>query len=204
MPRAPMRRRLVAALVVGALVAVLGTGTAAAGADDPPPGPAPSYGQLLVKTAAEDLRLPWLSLPRAVSGVLGTRNAARVEALRALEERLRAAVAEAYAAALRADRAEPFPIAGRRTSSGCTGEFDCFKPCTLDIESEGNYGAVSPDGRYRGAWQFDQQTWNGAVSRAGYPEWSGRDPASAPPDVQDAAARQLYSERGNQPWGGRC
>lgn len=203
MPRASLTARLFAALLVGALGgALLGTGTAAAGADDPPPVPAPTYGQLLVQTAAEDLRLPWLSIPRAVSGVLGTRSAARVEALRALEERLRAAVADAYAAALRADRAEPIP--GRRTSSSCNGDFDCFKPCTLDIESEGNYGAVSPDGRYRGAWQFDQPTWNGAVSRAGYPEWSGRDPASAPPHVQDAAARQLYSERGNQPWGGRC
>jgi hypothetical protein len=25
-----------------------------------------------------------------------------------------------------------------------------------------------------------------------------------PSEVQDAAAKQLWSERGNQPWGGRC
>lgn len=67
-------------------------------------------------------------------------------------------------------------------------------------ESGGNPRAVSRSGRYRGAYQFDQATWDGAVTRAGRPEWAGRPPDTAPPEVQDAAARQLYAERGRQPW----
>lgn len=194
--------------MVGALGSLaLPAGIAQAGSDTPTtPGPPQPYADLLVEAATADLRLPWRSIPGAALGVLGTRSAARVEALRALDEQLRLAVAAAYEAAARA-AARQGPVVGGAPSShsgSCNGDFDCFKPCTLDIESDGNYGAVSPDGTYRGAWQFDRPTWNGAVSRAGYPEWSGRDPASAPPHVQDAAARQLYSERGNQPWGGRC
>jgi len=86
----------------------------------------------------------------------------------------------------------------------CNGDFDCFKPCTFAHESGGNYAIVSPGGTYRGAWQFDQGTWNNAVTNAGYGEWAGRPANEAPPEIQDAAARWLYSMRGNQPWGGRC
>jgi hypothetical protein len=59
-------------------------------------------------------------------------------------------------------------------------------------ESGGNYSAVSPDGRYRGGYQFDAQTW---VSVGG----SG-DPALASPAEQDYRAQLLYSQRGGQPW----
>jgi hypothetical protein len=191
-----------AALTVAPSVA--GAGTARE------PAPVDPFADLLVKTATTDLRYPWDAMPPVVSGVLASRSAARVEALRVLEQAQQEAAAAAYAEALRAAASRTGSGGGggggpRATSGGrCNGDFDCFKPCTLDIESDGNYGAISPGGTYRGAWQFDQPTWNGAVARAGYPEWSGRDPAAAPPHVQDAAARQLYSERGNQPWGGRC
>lgn len=87
--------------------------------------------------------------------------------------------------------------------SRCNGDFSCFKDCTLPIESGGNY-ANTNNPTYRGAWQFDQNTWRGAVTRAGFPDWAEQDPAGAPPNVQDAAALQLYQERGNQPWAGRC
>lgn len=206
MTRARRARRCIAVLVAGTLGCLaLPAVVAQAGSDGPTAyAPAQPYADLLVETAAADLRLPWQSIPGAALGVLGTRSAARVEALRALEEGLREAVAAAYEAAARAAARQGPVVGGSSSRSGCNGDFDCFKPCTLDIESDGNYGAVSPDGTYHGAWQFDQPTWNGAVSRAGYPEWSGGDPASAPPHVQDAAARQLYAERGNQPWGGRC
>lgn len=115
--------------------------------------------------------------------------------LEALEDARRRAEAEQ-----RRQQARP----ASSPTSRCAGDFACFKECTLRIESGGNYSAVDPSGTYRGAWQFDQRTWNGAVSRAGYEEWSGVSPDQAPPDIQDAAAAQLYSERGNQPWGGRC
>jgi len=58
-------------------------------------------------------------------------------------------------------------------------------------ESGGNYQANTGNGFY-GAYQFDLGTWQGL----GY---SGR-PSDAAPSTQDAAARQLESERGWSPW----
>ena len=170
-----------------------------------PKGPVEPYADLLVTTASSDMQLPWQSLP-PVLGVLDLHAHQRIDALNALAEAQRQAAADAYAAAVRAaSRHGPAATAAvKRAASRCQGDFACFKECTLAIESHGDYGAVSPGGKYRGAWQFDQSTWNGAVSRAGYPEYAGQDPAAAPPAVQDAAAHQLYQERGNQPWEGRC
>src|SRR5690606_11317396 len=51
-------------------------------------------------------------------------------------------------------------------------------------ESSGDPTAVSPSGRYHGWDQFDQPTWDGAVVRAGCPEWAERLPSDAPPEVQ--------------------
>jgi len=210
------KRSLRAALVlVGIAGFLLAAAPAGARARQAPAQSEPSsgdpYADLLVTTATSELRLPWQSLPPVLS-VLGTKAATRQATLAFLQaaqahdaaeaQALRAAYAAAVEAAARQGPAASAAV--RRAASRCGGDFDCFKACTLEIESHGNYGAVSPGGKYRGAWQFDQSTWDGAVARAGYPEWSGHDPATAPPGVQDAAARQLYTERGNQPWGGRC
>ena len=59
-------------------------------------------------------------------------------------------------------------------------------------ESGGNYRAVSSSGRYRGAYQFDRQTW---ASMGGL-----GDPAGALPIEQDARAKRLYAERGARAW----
>lgn len=59
-------------------------------------------------------------------------------------------------------------------------------------ESTHDYSAVSASGAYRGAYQFDFETWE-TVGGSG-------DPAAAPPDEQDARARELYARRGDQPW----
>ncbi len=59
-------------------------------------------------------------------------------------------------------------------------------------EATGNYGAISKSGIYRGAYQFDRQTWR-TVGGEG-------DPAAAPPLEQDARARELFARRGNAPW----
>jgi hypothetical protein len=59
-------------------------------------------------------------------------------------------------------------------------------------ESGGNYQAVSADGSYRGAYQFDAATWRG-VGGTG-------DPAAASPAEQDARALMLYEQRGASPW----
>jgi transglycosylase-like protein len=66
-------------------------------------------------------------------------------------------------------------------------------------ESTDNYQAVSPSGLYRGAYQFDQTTWDDVAGR--YFEWLvGVDPIDAEPWWQDAMTRALWSERGKQPW----
>jgi hypothetical protein len=68
------------------------------------------------------------------------------------------------------------------------GALSAIRAC----ESGGDYRAVSPGGRYRGAYQFDRQTWH-SVGGSG-------DPAAASPAEQDARARQLRSQRGSNPW----
>jgi hypothetical protein len=66
-------------------------------------------------------------------------------------------------------------------------------------ESTDNYGAVSSSGTYRGAYQFDQRTWDDLAGR--HFAWLvGADPAAAEPWWQDSMARALWSERGNKPW----
>jgi hypothetical protein len=59
-------------------------------------------------------------------------------------------------------------------------------------ESGGDPEAVSPDGTYRGKYQFDQGTWE-SVGGSG-------DPAAAPEAEQDYRAALLYSESGSSPW----
>jgi hypothetical protein len=59
-------------------------------------------------------------------------------------------------------------------------------------ESGGNPRAVSPDGRYRGKYQFSRATWR-AVGGEG-------DPARASEAVQDRMALRLYRRAGTSPW----
>ena len=59
-------------------------------------------------------------------------------------------------------------------------------------ETRNNYAAVSASGRYRGAYQFDQVTWE-AIGGTG-------DPAAASPAQQDALALSLLRMRGTAPW----
>jgi hypothetical protein len=60
-------------------------------------------------------------------------------------------------------------------------------------ESGGNPRAVSPDGRYRGKYQFTRETWE-SVGGSG-------DPADASEAEQDRRARILYRRAGAAPWG---
>jgi hypothetical protein len=86
-----------------------------------------------------------------------------------------------------------------------TAEEQAFLDCTRGHESDtsGGYQAVNPSGKYRGAYQFDQNTWDSVTSRHN-PALVGSDPAAASSADQDEMATELYRERGNQPWGGRC
>lgn len=80
-----------------------------------------------------------------------------------------------------------------------------YLQCVVQAESRGNYGAVSPDGMYMGAFQFSQGTWNMAARGAGLPALVGVPPNLASKAEQDAVAVALYALDGNRPWlGDRC
>ncbi len=90
-----------------------------------------------------------------------------------------------------------------------------FLVCTRSIESDrsdanGNglhdagYGAISPGGTYRGAYQFVQSTWDRTAEHAGWTDLIGQDPAAQSVDDQDQMAWHLYEWQGSGPWGGRC
>ncbi len=66
-------------------------------------------------------------------------------------------------------------------------------------ESGGRYDAVNPNGRYRGAYQFSQATWDWVAGIAS-PGLIGVDPAAAAPADQDALALKLWELRGSSPW----
>ncbi len=61
-----------------------------------------------------------------------------------------------------------------------------------NCESGGDYSTVSGSGRYRGAYQFNQATWE-SVGGLG-------DPALATPVEQDLRAQMLFAARGAKAW----
>ena len=80
-----------------------------------------------------------------------------------------------------------------------------FLQCVVQVESGGNYGAVSPNGLYMGAFQFSQPTWNTAAEAAGLGYLVGVPPNRASKAEQDTVAVALYALDGQQPWlGDRC
>jgi hypothetical protein len=80
------------------------------------------------------------------------------------------------------------PPAGTATLRTTSAPLSSIRAC----ESGGSYTATSPGGTYRGAYQFDQRTWN-SVGGSG-------DPAAASPAEQDKRAAILYTRRGSAPW----
>jgi resuscitation-promoting factor RpfB len=73
-------------------------------------------------------------------------------------------------------------------STGSSATLEQIAQC----ESGGDPTAVSPDGRYRGKYQFSRATWR-AMGGSG-------DPANAPEAEQDRLAAALLAERGTAPW----
>lgn len=82
------------------------------------------------------------------------------------------------------------------------GSSEVFLACVLDRESEGQFGAVSPTGEWRGGFQFAQPTWDNTARHAGRPDLVGIDPAAASPADQWAMARALVAWQGRGPWAG--
>jgi peptidoglycan hydrolase-like protein with peptidoglycan-binding domain len=84
--------------------------------------------------------------------------------------------------------AAPQSGSGDGTSSSSSSELQKIAQC----ESSGNPTAVSPDGTYRGKYQFSRETWR---------ELGGSgDPASAPESEQDQMAAKLMATQGPSAW----
>ena len=79
-------------------------------------------------------------------------------------------------------------LAAAQPYAGGSGALASIRAC----ESGGDYGAVSSSGTYRGAYQFDDATWQ-SVGGSG-------DPAAASPAEQDMRAQMLYEQSGSSPW----
>jgi peptidoglycan hydrolase-like protein with peptidoglycan-binding domain len=81
---------------------------------------------------------------------------------------------------------------GQDQSSSSTGTSSSELEKIAQCESSGNPGAVSPDGTYRGKYQFSRETWR---------ELGGSgDPASAPEGLQDTMAAKLMAVQGASAW----
>jgi peptidoglycan hydrolase-like protein with peptidoglycan-binding domain len=74
------------------------------------------------------------------------------------------------------------------TSNDVSAELAKIAQC----ESGGDPTIVSPDGHYRGKYQFTRATWR-SLGGTG-------DPAKADEATQDAMAAKLYAQRGSAPW----
>lgn len=149
----------------------------------------------------EETRTAEAEFNQAVAEYLQAQEAARVaaeaEAARvAAEAEAARAAAQAEAARVAAE-AEAARATVRHAGAGRSSEaqWAALRNC----ESSGNYGAVSASGRYRGAYQFSQATWN-SVAAAHHPWLVNVDPATASAADQDAQARALYAMSGRGQW----
>jgi len=98
------------------------------------------------------------------------------------------------------DEPDPTPTTTTTTQAPAEGEptaaqWEVLRQC----ESSGNYSIVSANGRYRGAYQFSQATWDW-VAGVDHPSLVGVDPSTAAPGDQDTMALALWRLRGWSPW----
>ncbi len=95
--------------------------------------------------------------------------------------------------AVRAQSASAAPATGAAGASAQSlGVSESMLAAIASCESGGDPTAVSPDGAYRGKYQFTQATWE-SVGGTG-------DPAAAPAAEQDMRAAMLYSQVGASAW----
>ena len=192
-------RRLRGRTAVGALVAAMTLASGAALAHERPreraAQPAAAGGQSLKKgdrgPAVASVQRRLRLTPDGVFGPATERAVKRFQRRRGLT--VDGVVGANTAAALNVT------LPARRTSGGAdrslTGASSGDRALLERIarcESGGNPRAVSPDGRYRGKYQFSRATWR-ALGGSG-------DPAKAPEAEQDRRAATLLEQSGTSPW----
>lgn len=87
--------------------------------------------------------------------------------------------------------AQPAEPSGPPDDNGWEDLRFCESTSTYDIDT-GN--------SFYGAYQFTWETFNDTAEGIGLESATRRNPANAPPSVQDAVAAALYDERGADPW----
>lgn len=81
---------------------------------------------------------------------------------------------------------------GVRVKAAVAGDLAPTLKRIADCESGGDPAAVSPDGRFRGKYQFLRSTWKAHGGKG--------DPAKAPEAEQDRIAAELFKAQGAKPW----
>ncbi len=136
----------------------------------------------IVKWHRAHLRMTKRELGQTLASIRAKRRAAEAAARAAAAAQAAAAASEADSSTTSSSSTSSSSATVSSASTSSAGGY--ASAATAACESGGDPSAVSPDGRYRGKWQFDQQTWD-AHAPSG---WQGVDPASAPESVQDQAA----------------
>ena len=96
---------------------------------------------------------------------------------------------------VRGDRCRPARASTPADVGPTAEQWEALRFC----ESSGNYGAISPTGNYRGAYQFSRVTWDW-IAGIYHQRLVGLDPAEVAPADQDAMAQSLYDLRGRGQW----
>lgn len=168
--------------------------------DETPDGPARAVGTVTAADLADGRLLSTLTVGEDL------RAQAAADAL-AAEEAQQEAEAEAAAEATTTTTAPPpppppppppapEPAPAPSPGGPSAAQWAALRQC----ESGGNYAAVSPSGRYYGAYQFLPSTWDSTAASVGRHDLVGVRPDHAAPADQDAMALALYNSRGASPW----
>ena len=132
-------------------------------------------------------------------------SAAQRAAARSVPARSAAVAVVSRSATSPGPSSSPAPSAPPGGGSVADPALNPFLQCVVQAESGGDYGAVSPNGLYMGAFQFSQPTWDTAAQDAGLGFLVGVPPNEATKPEQDSVAVALYALDGDQPWlGDRC
>ncbi|HYA67758.1 MAG TPA: transglycosylase family protein [Acidimicrobiales bacterium] len=155
------------------------------------------------QTTASQLELLQGQVTGQLAAAVSAERAAQTEAAAAALSAARRAQA-VEAAGVGTTTADPAG-AGAGSGAGSDPALNAYLQCVVQVESGGNYQAVSADGTYMGAFQFSQATWNMAAQAAGFPGLVGVPPNVASKADQDSVAVALYALDGDRPWlGDRC
>ncbi len=143
-------------------------------------------------------------LTAAVAQQQVAQAAAAAAAVRAAQAKAAAAATTSATSRAPSAAATVAPQGSAATTSSGDPALPPFLQCVLQVESGGNYQAVSPGGTYMGGFQFSQATWNEAAQLAGMPQLINVPPNEATPAEQDDLAIALYNADGEQSWDDSC